>query len=316
MSEETTMSPTGKPSNGRGAQRGALLALSTLAAIASPYATAVTGGLLVVLLGVALLALVPAAAPGRGSLGARRLWEAATRAAWVSGALAAVLLFVRALGDSERGIEAIATGMALAFVPGVAGLALASLAAAVAFRRMGPAAAAPAPAVAPPSWDLRLGRALFLALVVWFAWVPQSGGGDLPFAPRDWLLHGPTLLLVAGATLALVLLFGRAWKDLAPVALALAGTLAALVGLLQALLGMARVSIALVTAGMQSVATACFVTLVAMALLAAAPAAASGDRTDGARTANSVAYALFPLVSLLLLAIAMVMVMTPMKKPL
>jgi lysylphosphatidylglycerol synthetase-like protein (DUF2156 family) len=315
MKEENLMAPIGHPPQRHAALRALLLALWTVAAIASPFAPTTAGGVLLVVLSTLALAFLPVAGPGRPTLESRGLWSSAAGAAWVTGALASVVLFVRAFGESDREIEAIATGMALAFVPGVAGLALAGLTAAAAFRSELPARDS-SPGVAFPAWGGQLGRSLFLALVVWFAWAPRLRWHELPFEPWDWLLRGPALLVLAGATLAFALLTGRAWRRLAPTALAAAGALAALAGLVQALLGMARVSIAQVTAGLQSVTTACFVTLLALALLVVPPSEPRDDRADGARTATSVAYALFPLVSLLLLAITMVMVMTPMKRPL
>jgi hypothetical protein len=203
--------------------------------------------------------------------------------------------------------------MALAFVPGVIALVLASLIVAAAARRT-PLSDAPVPDTAPAARDTWLRRGLLLALVVWFTWAPRPEARELPFQPRDWLLHGPALLVATGAALAFALLAGPASKRLVPALLAAAGTVAALVGLVQALLGMAQVSVAQVTAGLASVTTACYVALVALALLA--PARAAREEAAGDRAMAYVAYLVFPLVSLLLLAITVVMVLTPMTKPL
>jgi len=306
MSEETHTSSGAPAARGRQAL---LLVLWTAAAIGSAFTPALTCGLLFVPLAVLALAVLPFPDRVGAVVGARDTWESVARLSWTAGAIAAIVLFVRALGLPEGGIEAIATGMALAFIPAVVGLALAGLSVAVAFRFSSP----PDPPT-PGSGAVWLARALFLVLVTCAALLPRLGHGELPHEPWDWLLHGPALLTLAGATLLLLLLFGRAWKRLSPVALAVGGTLAALVGLVQALLGMAHGSIAQVTAGTQSITTACFAALVALSLLSVSP-----ERTesrDGIRTANHVAYALFPLVTLLLLAVELVMVMTPMKAPL
>ncbi len=312
MTAETRLSPMGPAARGREAL---LLVLWTAAATGSPFAPALASGLLLVLLGVLLLALLPSAGAVRVTLGARSAWENVSRLSWTTGVVAAFVLVVRALGLSGGGIEAIATGMALAFVPALAGLALAGLSIAVAFRLPSPSDPPP-PGAAPAAWPAWLGRLLFLWLVACAALLPRLGHDKVPFEPREWLLHGPALLSLAGATLALLLLFGRAWRRLAPVALALAGALAGLVGLVQALLGMAHVSIAQVTAGTQSITTACFVSLVALALLSVSPSETDGARGNGARTAVNVAHALFPLVCLLLLAVQVIIIITPMTVPL
>jgi hypothetical protein len=313
MKEETSMSPKEAPARGHGVTRAVLLALWIVAATGSPLAPDLLGGLLFVPLGVLVLAFQPPAGTIRSTLGSRARWETASRASWTTGAIAAIVLFVRAIGLSDGEIERIATGMALAFVPGIAGLALAGLAMALAFR-LAPVHASPG--TTPRPWVEWLGRLLFLWLVACAALLPWLGEREWQFAPWNLLLSRPALLILAGATLALVLLFGRAWRRLAPVALALSGTLGALVGLAQALLGMARVSIAQVTAGMESITTSCFVALVALALLSSPPRETRDDGSTGARTATNVAYALLPLACLLLHAIVFVMVITPMRKPL
>jgi len=294
--------------------RALLLCLWAAAATASPFVPALASGLAFVLLAVLVLAFLPAAGSGGDGIGTRGVWQSASRVAWAAGALIAIILCVQALALSD-GIEAIATGMALAFVPGVAGLALAGVALAIAVRRptrLEPAAGK-STSDASSVW---LERLLFLLLVGWTAQAPRLGRRELPFEPRDWMLHEPSLLVVAGTALILMLLFGRAWRPLAPVALALGGTVAALAGLVQALLGMARASIALVTAGLESVTTACIVTLVVLALLSVPTLGPSRDDAQlEPGTPANVAYALFPLVSLLLLAVAVVMVLTPMQKP-
>jgi hypothetical protein len=312
MKEETRLSPMGAAARVREAL---LLVLWTAAATGSPFAPALASGLLLVLLGVLVLALPPSAGAVRATFGARSAWENVSRLSWTSGAVAAIVLFVRALGLSAGGIEELATGMALAFVPAVVGLVLASLALAVAFR-LPPPSDQPTPVAPRGTWATWLGRLLFLWLVACAALLPRLEREEVPFEPWQWLLHGPALLLLAGATLGLLLLFGRTWRRLAPVALALAGTLAALVGLVQALLGMAHVSITQVTAGTQSITTACFVALLALALVSISPRETESHGGDGARTAANAALALFPLVCLLLLAVQVVIVMTPMKVPL
>lgn len=301
------MSPIENGASRDRARRAAVFVLWIAAAAASAFVPAVGSGLLLVLLS-ALTPLLPVAAPGRAPLRSRDLWHRVAGVAWVAGALASIVLLGRALGKSE-GIEAIATGMALAFIPGVSALALASLTVAGAARLMPPADAA-GPQAGLPARDIWLRRSLLLALFAWFAWAPRPAAGEMLIQPSDWLLHGPALLVVAGAALAFALVAGRAGKRLAPVVLAAAGTVAALAGLVQALLGMAHVRIAQVTAGIESVTSACFTTLVALALLTVEPR----DDAD-TRPAAHVAYAVFPLVSLLLLAVTFLMVVTPMTKP-
>lgn len=77
---------------------------------------------------------------------------------------------------------------------------------------------------------------------------------------------------------------------------------------------MARASIAAVSAGLQSVSTACLAALIALALLSTGPAETPGDRPGAASVASAAATALFPVVALLLTAVAFVLVLTPMTK--
>lgn len=306
------MPATEGPFRGQTALRGAGLALWVVAAAACPFAPPVAAGLLLLVLAVLVLSLSTGAGLGAGRRRSRPFWARVAGLAVIAGALGSVLAFVRALGSSEGGIEAIATGMALSLVPGVTGFVLAGLTVAFASRLD------PVPAFGPAGRGFQawLGRLLFLGLVAWAAWAPGLRAPEPHFVPRHWLLHGPALLVLAGAAAGFAALSGRAWRRLSAMAIALAGTLAALVGLVQALLGMAHVSIAEVTAGLQSVITACFASLVGLALVSGSGVPTEpGDRTDVVSSANTVATALFALVALLLLGVAFALVVTPMTKP-
>lgn len=233
--------------------------------------------------------------------------------AWGAGVLAAHLFLVGALGRSDRGLEATAREMALAFVPALIGLAIAAVAGMRAFARAKEAVAEAENGGARPAAPELAPAAAFALLVAAGLAAATHEGGEARLAPLSILLHPPALLAAAGLALLFLRLAGRGAERSALVpAIALAGLLAGLAGLLQALAGLGARDLERVTAGLAFLLTGGFAAL--CALLAAARLA-EGGRAGGAAVAHAVARALLPLAALLFLAFAFVVVLTPMTAP-
>ncbi len=279
--------------------------------------SAPVGGFLFELLGVTAASLMAFGAHElrRAARTSAIFWEGAARNAWMVGALAALLFFVRGLGDSSRGLAQVARDMALAFLPAVYGLALAGLCAVRALRlRMAGAEAPPNETPRVSTGDHWLGAALLTVLVVWMV-VRSPLGGPWRFAPWEVLLHWPAVLVVAGAAVLVVIMAGAELRGrIGVAALALAGTLASLGGLVLVLLGFADQNLPRVVSGLSSILTACFVALVAM-LAIANPIEDRRMRLGGSPfPINHTAWILFPVATLLFLVIVLVLAMTPMQQ--
>lgn len=232
--------------------------------------------------------------------------------AWAAGVLAAYLFLVGALGRPDRGLEATAREMALAFVPAVVGLAIAAAAGMRALARPGPETAPGADSASLPPAS-RVASAAALALVVAAGLAAAThAGGEARLAPLAVLFHPPALLAFAGATLLLLRLAGRApaRNALAP-AIGLAGLLGGLAGLLQALSGFAARDLGRVTGGLAFLLTGGFAGLLGLLF----SARAEGGGRGGAAIAGVVARVVLPLAALLFLAFAFVAVLTPMTAP-
>lgn len=232
---------------------------------------------------------------------------------WACGVLASHLFVVRALARQDHGLEAIAREMVLALLPSLAGLAIAAFAG---MRALGLAddgdlaAGAPGPG-RPARW---ISSALLVALVGAVLAVSPARA-DPGLSPRTILLHPPALLVLTGAAVLLLRVFARrgAGVGVAP-AIALATALACTAGLVQALLGFAERDLSRVTDGISFLLTGGFAGTLALVVAGReTPGGSSGSLA--ARTAGRVAWALVPLAGLLFLALAIVLVMTPMTVP-
>lgn len=286
------------------------------AAFAFLAPSAQVGGLLFVLLGIAAVTLTAFGGGewGRAARTSAHFWESTARNAWMVGVLAALLFFVRALGDSSREMAQVARDLALAFLPALYGLALAGVAAVPALRLRGDAdqSGAGEAGNGPDRW---LGAALFVLLVAWT--VGRSPLGDAwRFAPWGMLLHWPAVLVVIGGALLLIVMAGPVLRDrIGVVALALSGAIASLAGLVLVLLGFADQSIARVASGLSFALTSCFVALAGM-LIVANPVEDRRVGDDGEPFAmNRAAWLLLPAATLVLLVIVLILAMTPIQAP-
>jgi hypothetical protein len=310
-------SMTTGPGTSRVLARASLVALWAIVLVAFAFfaPSAPVGGLLFELLGVTAVSLMAFAVHElrRAARTSAIFWEGAARNAWMVGALASLLFFVRALGDSSRNLAQVARDLALAFLPAVYGLALAGLCAVRALRLRTAGAEAPPEATSKVSAsDHWLGAVLFTVLVVWTL-VRSPLGGAWRFAPWEMLLHWPAVLVVAGAAVLVAIVAGAELRGrIGVVALVLAGALASLGGLVLVLLGFADQNFPRVVSGVSSILTACFVALVGM-LAVANPIEDRRMRQGGSSfPSNRTAWMLFPVATLFFLVIVLVLAMTPM----
>jgi hypothetical protein len=272
-------------------------------------------GLLFVLLGASALLLTTIGARGWcGSiLRTAPFGEAAARAAWTTGAAGTIVFFENVLLSRSQGLADAANRLALSFLPSVYGCALATALLALTLRAS--AADGPAPLrgnLAGSAWDLWLGRTFFASLVAWPLLQAASNGGAR-VAESVGMLHWPAVLVLLGVVVAIRLLGGAAVRErAATAALAGGGTVTALAGLVQALSGIAGANLAAVSAGISFLVTACLATLLGLALVTFPHDDRIAD--DGRLLAARVAWVLFPLVTVALMAITFLMILTPMTR--
>ena len=256
-------------------------------------------------------------------------WEAAARNAWMSGVMGTILNFIVALCTMSGGIAEVATRMATSFLATVYGMVLAVICAVPAWklgdimrfqttRNISQNALNPAPAAAKSlRFENVLGYLLFLVVVSWTAFKPVLGMAYLKFSPFDWIIHWPSLLVVLGGTIALILFVGSAGagRILTP-AFAITGLIGSLMGFIQVLLGFASRKIYLVSAGITFVIASCFMALLGMILVGAPweDRLVKTGRMDRPSALSRAAVYVFPLLALIFLVVALILVITPMKK--
>ena len=302
----------GRPASARGVAVAIALLwlLGALASVFFEWPAPVAGSAFV------LLAVAALDGPGR-ALGAASpapaglLLRNGALDAWACGVLVSHVLVVRAVSRTDLGLEAIGRGMVLALLPSLFGLAVAAF---VAMRLLGQADADGArPGEGAPLPGTRLVGSLAFAALVTATFVSASfAGTDAKLSARTLLLHVPALLVLAGASVLLLRVAKRRGAGrYRAVAIALASVLGGTAGLVQALFGFTNRDLARVTAGIGFLLTCGFVGTFALVLFGReTPSDGAGPAT--ARTAGRVARALLPLAALLFLAVALVLVMTPM----
>jgi len=256
-------------------------------------------------------------------------WEAAARNAWMSGVMGTILNFIVALCTLSGGIADVATRMASSFLATVYGMILAVICAVPAWKlgeilRLKPAGNVPnSEARSEPAgakslrFENVLGYLFFLIVVAWTTFKPVLGMAYLNFSPFDWVIYWPALLVVVGGTIALVLFVGgaAAGRMLTP-AFAITGLVGSLLGFIQALLGMAGKVISTVSAGITFVIASSFIAMLGMMLVGAPleDRLVKRGRMDKPSGLSRAAVYGFPLLALIFLVVALLLVITPIKK--
>jgi len=243
--------------------------------------------------------------------------EAAARAAWTTGALGTVVFFECVLFGPSEGLAAGANRLASSFVSSLYGCGLAAGLLAWMLRAMPTDGRVPRTSFAGSAWDLWLGRTLFAVLVAWPLLYARWSVVGPRLVDSMRMLHWPAVLVLIGLVAAIHLIGGAQVRERAgSAALAGAGTLTALAGLVQALLGIAGADITTISAGIGFLVTACFTTLIGLALITFPrdDRSRQRDMANGAALATRIAWVLFPLVTVGLMAITFIMILTPMQR--
>ena len=158
-------------------------------------------------------------------------------------------------------------------------------------------------------WSHALGHILFLGLFLWILFSPASAG---PYRPLDWFVHWPAWLVVLGGTIALALLSGSSFGGASLVlGFACTGLIGSLLGIGQALQGFSMVKIEVVAQGITFMISSCFAVLAGLLAIAYPLLDRSRDRRS-MRLSRLVWYG-FPILTLLVIAMAAAMVMIPIK---
>ncbi len=260
----------------------------------------------------------------------RYFWEAAARNMYMFGILGTTISFIVGLGSSEGGISGISLRMISAFQSTLYGMILGVICYVPAMKLSGRLDRSEgdakgdesAPLFRPPDTRLRfenvLGYGLVLVILGWAMVSPiSSTAPEAPLQPVKVFLHWPSLLVVLGGTVVLLLFMGRdAIGRSLPLAFAFTGLIGAITGLIQTMLAVAGRSIEEVAAAMVFLLSCCFLALTGMMILGAP----LEDRALKYRNAPSrmmsgrIAWLLFPLLTLVFLLVTFVLVITPIKK--
>lgn len=256
-------------------------------------------------------------------------WEAVGRNAWMLGVVGSLIYFVLALSCSQAGLAGIVSNLAISFLPAVYGMSLAIICLIPAWKlsigyqdkQQEETQDVHRTQADDSSSTLRiehvLGYILFIAVFAWTIIRPSLANIYPHFKPVEWLANWPALLVVLGGTLIIVLFvnhtsYGSTWT----LSFALTGLLGSLMGFILVLLGFVGRNIEDVANGMTFVLSSCTVSLLGM-LLVGGPLEdrrMKTSRSDKHSSLSRVAWYVFPLMTLILLALAFVLVITPMKK--
>ncbi len=248
------------------------------------------------------------------------LWETAARNALHLGILGTLVGFVMQICSDTGGQADFLFALGKSLLSTIYALILAALLSAPVFRALwaietaqenGTDAIDATPAATERSGfgGYALGYVIFLALIVWILFPPVAAGSRRPF---DWFAHWPAWLVVFGGALAFGLLSGRTLKtgSLVP-GFACSGLIGSLVGVVQALQGFSQASIPAVSEGIAFMISSCFAAhfgLLAIGL----PLQDRSHRLKRMSLSRLVWYG-FPVVTLLMIVLATLMVMIPIK---
>ncbi|MFC2165247.1 MotA/TolQ/ExbB proton channel family protein [Acidobacteriota bacterium] len=256
-------------------------------------------------------------------------WESATRSFWMVGVLATLISFVMALTDSSGGLEGIATRMASALIPTVYGVILSviCLVPVLKFKEArtlgshegitGEEGTMEGGIVASLSFENLTGYVLFIAIIA-VTLIKADLSSQAPiFEAWEWVAHWPSLLVVLGGTIALVLFVGNSVKGRTfTLGFAITGLIGSLMGIIQVLLGFSSKSIQDIAAALTFILSSCFFALLGMMLVGAPleDREIKNSKTAKCSTLSRVAWYIFPLITMILLVVTFVIVVTPMKK--
>ncbi len=257
-------------------------------------------------------------------------WETAARNFWMMGVLGSVISFVIALGNSEGGMFGIASRMSASYLSAVYGMALAVICIVPALKitgslntqlKEGIQRVIESPedkAISNLKLENIIGYVLYIAILGWAIFAPLSGKAfEGPLNPLELFLYWPSLLVVLGGTIAIVLFVGKAISGQAfTLGFALTGVFAIHMGFIQAMMGFSSKSIQEVASAITFILSSCFVALLGMMLVGNSllDQSVKADGVQKPQALSRIAWFVFPLMTLILLFLTFVMVVTPIKK--
>ncbi|NIM59615.1 MAG: hypothetical protein GTO16_11840, partial [Candidatus Aminicenantes bacterium] len=243
-------------------------------------------------------------------------WEAAARNFLMVGVLGAFISFVTALGRSSGGITNIALQMSESFLPAVYGMILGVICFVPVMKLTGELSKyplkEPKDVIEKPGEKafktLRLenfiGYALFIAVVGWTIVSSissyESGG---PLNPLAVFIYWPSILVVLGGTIVLVMFIGDAAGRSSTLSFALTGLIGSLMAFVQTLISFSARGIKDVASAMTFIISSCFIALLGM-MLVGMPLEDHAIKTEKNKkqlTLSRIAWYVFPLVALILL---------------
>ena len=245
-------------------------------------------------------------------------WQSAARNAMMLGILGTLTGFVVFFCNFQGPLATFLPGVAHAFINMLYGVILGAVFTVPALmlsRRLEgtPVTGERSEPQAPWGFGMVVGYLLYIGLIGWVMMSPAQG---TQHTPLQWFVHWPSLLIVAGGTLALVLFVNDA-KDgrSITVSFAFTGLIGTLMGLVQ-LLQSFDVGIAAIATSMTFIISSCFIALVGM-MLVGIPledrnielATEAGDKL-----LSRVAWYGFPLLTLFYLMVTVILIITPIKK--
>ncbi|MBZ5497025.1 MAG: MotA/TolQ/ExbB proton channel family protein [Acidobacteriia bacterium] len=248
-------------------------------------------------------------------------WEAAARNALHLGVLGTLVGFVIQICSDIGGQAGFMFALGGALLSTVYGLILAAILSTPAVRSLWtlgpehpsetgePIYASPGEGKRAGRLEQLLGHILFLVLMLWVLFTPAAAGSTMPF---DWFVHWPAWLVVFGGALIFGLMSGHTFKTGSLVlGFACAGLIGSLFGVVQALQGFSTASIAAVSEGITFMISSCFAGFVGL-LAIGLPLQDRSHNRRGLSLSRLVWYG-YPVVALLLVALATLMVMVPIK---
>lgn len=259
-------------------------------------------------------------------------WEAAGRGFWILGVLRSVLNLIigfAALAMEQNGLQLIMNKMAQSLLAIFYGILLAVICFIPCWKLKARLQGRPGTPnsersdIPPESFRLRFGAVigylLFLSVLI-----PTIFNFSVP-AFMWWPSYRPSLLIVLGGAIALMLFMGKTNSGpTVSTALAGMGFIGVLIGCIQMMFGIASISgpagiagVAEVAGALMLILSSCLTALLAMVLLGA-PLEDHAIRTGSIAAPSGfsrVSWYVFPLLATIFQVLAFIMIITPMSKP-
>lgn len=257
-------------------------------------------------------------------------WETSVRNAWNLGVLGSIIGFITALGSSEGGLLGIMFRMSRSFLTTVYGMVLGVVFLVPAMKLIQKLKKNPQKEISEAyeastesisktfRFENIVGYILFIAVMGWIV-ISSLGSieADSHIKPSQFFTYWPSLLVVLGGTIAIVIFIGNGLSgQLFTLSFALMGLLGTLMGFVQVLLGMSTRNIEDVASALTFIISSCFVALLGIMLIGAPleDHAFSAEKKNKERTLSRIAWFVFPMFVLIVLALAFILVLTPIKK--